>query len=222
MNEFIVKILSIEKLTHDVNRIKITRPNGYSFIPGQATDVSINRPDLNDEKRPFTFTGLSEWNELEFTIKSYDDHNGITKEIGKLKPNDELIIGEPWGAINYKGKGMFFAAGAGVTPFIAILRDLQNKNELAGNKLYFSNKTGNDIILKNEFSGMLGTNFINLLTREKNKDYHYGRIDKPFLKMNINNVTQNFYICGPDEFVQNLTSILSSMGANPDSIVFEK
>jgi ferredoxin-NADP reductase len=40
--------------------------------------------------------------------------------------------------------------------------------------------------------------------------------------MKIEDVTQNFYICGPDEFVQSITKILAGMGANSDSIVFEK
>ena len=59
MEEHIVKIFSIEYVTHDVRRYKIEKPAGYSFIPGQATDVSINTPELKNEKRPFTFTCLN-------------------------------------------------------------------------------------------------------------------------------------------------------------------
>jgi ferredoxin-NADP reductase len=50
------------------------------------------------------------------------------------------------GAIEYKGEGVFIAGGAGVTPFIAILRQLQAENKTTTN--YFTNKTANDIILK--------------------------------------------------------------------------
>lgn len=222
MSEFITKILSVEKVTHDVNKIRIQKPAGFIFTPGQATDVSINTPDLKNEKRPFTFTGLPDWNELEFIIKSYNDHDGVTKKIGALKPNDELIIGDPWGAISYKGKGMFIAGGAGVTPFIAILRDLKKKNKLPGNMLFFSNKTESDIILKDELTAMLGSNFINLLTRERSNDFYFGRIDENFLRMWIVDVVQNFYICGPDDFVSGINSILAKMGAKSDSIIFEQ
>jgi predicted ferric reductase len=34
-----------------------------------------------------------------------------------------------WGAIEYKGEGVFIAGGAGVTLFIAILRQLQAENK---------------------------------------------------------------------------------------------
>ena len=187
MGDFIVKILDIEKVTHDVNRYRVEKPSGYDFIPGQATEVSINIPELKE-----------------------------------LKPGDELIVREVWGAINYKGPGVFIAGGAGVTPFIAILRDLKSKDKLNGNKLIFSNKTENDIILKNEFSEMLGDKFINILTREKNDKYYNGRIDETFLKKSVTDYSQNFYICGPDSFVKDINTLLEKLGAKTDSIVFEK
>jgi ferredoxin-NADP reductase len=49
----------------------------------------------------------------------------------KVKPGDQLIIRDVWGAITYKGKGVFIAGGAGITPFISIFRDLSARNELA-------------------------------------------------------------------------------------------
>ena len=52
MEEHIVKIISIENITHDVKRFRIEKPEQYSFIPGQATEVSINTPVLG-EKRLF-------------------------------------------------------------------------------------------------------------------------------------------------------------------------
>ncbi len=222
MEEHIVKILNIENVTHDVRRFRVEKPAGYSFIPGQATEVAVNKNYLKEERRPFTFTGLNEWKELEFTIKIYSDHNGVTNELGKLKAGDELLLHDVWGAINYKGPGIFIAGGAGITPFIAILRQLQKENKIDGNKLFFSNKTEKDIILKDEFSKMLGNNFYNTLTREKDSKYDNRKIDEGFLREKVNNFDQNFYLCGPDKFVQDISAVLTKLGAKADSVVFEK
>ena len=92
MEEHIVKIIDIGEVTQDVKSFKVEKPKGYSFIPGQATEVSVNVPRLRDEKRPFTFTSLNSSDYLEFTIKIYSERNGITNELGKLKPGSELII----------------------------------------------------------------------------------------------------------------------------------
>ena len=142
MEEHIVKILKIEQVTHDVRRFRVEKPDGYSFIPGQATEVSINIPALRDEKRPFTFTCLNSATYLEFTIKIYTDHKDVTNELGKLKAGSELIIRDVWGDIAYKGEGVFIAGGAGITPFISILRDIDDKNEIADNILVFEINSG--------------------------------------------------------------------------------
>ena len=105
MEEHIVKIISIEPVTHDVNHYRIEKPAGYSFIPGQATEVAINKPGWQDQRRPFTFTSLNEWDHLEFTIKSYPERKGVTDQLGQLNAGDELLIHDVWGAIQYKGEG---------------------------------------------------------------------------------------------------------------------
>lgn len=222
MKEFNVKILDIKKLTHDVRSIKIEKPKGFLFIPGQATDVSINKPGLADQKRSFTFTALNNWDYLEFTIKIYDDHNGVTKEIGNLNIGDELIIGEPWGSIRYKGEGTFIAGGAGITPFIAILRELDFKNQKGNNKLIFANKNQTDIILKDEFVKMLGQNFINILSLEKTDKYNYGYITEEFLKSNANSLDKMFYLCGPPPMMDAVEKILANLNVEKDLIVKEE
>lgn len=83
---------------------------------------------MERKKRPFTFTSLNDNSFLEFTIKIYNDHEGVTKQLGLLKTGDKLLIDDVWGAIEYKGPGYFIAGAAGLTPFIAILRDLYQKN----------------------------------------------------------------------------------------------
>lgn len=221
MEEHIVRILGIEPVTHDVKRFQLEKPSGYSFIPGQATEISINKPDLINEKRPFTFTSLNKETYLEFTIKIYQSHNGVTKELAKLKPGDELIIRDVWGAISYKGKGVFIAGGAGITPFISIFRDLRSKNAAQGNILLFANKTKADIILEKEFRELLGNSFINILSQEKTKDNFYGHIDETFLKTNIGDINKKFYVCGPPPMMDAILKQLSDLGVGDNSITLE-
>src|SRR6185437_8145744 len=133
----IVKIFEIVPRTHDVRTYRFNKPEGYHFEPGQATEVSINNEKWKDEKRPFTFTSLNDWDFLEFTIKSYRDHDGVTHALDSVKPGDELILRDVWGTIQYKGPGYFLAGGAGITPFIAILRQLKKDGKIEGNELFF-------------------------------------------------------------------------------------
>jgi len=220
--EHIVKILKTEYVTHNVKRFTLSKPDSYKFKPGQATDIVINLPEWKEERRPFTFTSLNEWDHLEFTIKIYSDHNGVTNKLGTLLAGDELILHDIWGAIHYKGEGIFIAGGAGVTPFIAIFRQLQEDRKLGNNKLIFSNRTVKDIILKNEFEKMLGENFINTITGEKTEKYDNRKIDESYLKEKIKDPSQYFYICGPDAMIENVKDILLHLGADENKIVIEQ
>jgi ferredoxin-NADP reductase len=218
----IVKIISVVPVTHNVKRFTVQKPVGYEYNPGQATEVSINSREFKDEKRPFTFTSLPDSKDLEFTIKIYSDHNGVTNELGKLKAGDELILRDVWGAIVYNGPGIFIAGGAGVTPFIAIFRQLYKEGNVNGNKLFFSNKTSQDIILKDEFTKILGENFINVTTAENSGIYENRRINAAYLKEKISNFNQHFYICGTDKFVTDISEAVKELGADAESVVVEQ
>jgi ferredoxin-NADP reductase len=220
--EHIVKILSTEKVTHDVIRFNLEKPEKYSFVPGQATDICINQNGWKNERRPFTFTSLSEWDHLEFTIKIYQERNGVTNQLSKLKTGDELILHDVFGAIHYKSEGTFIAGGAGITPFIAILRRLSRDEKMGGNQLLYSNKTEEDIILRDELLRMLGNNFINTLTKEKNPEYDNRKIDYDYLKEKIIDFSKYFYICGPDPMIADIKKSLLSLGAEKEKIIIEE
>lgn len=219
-----VEIFDIERVTHDVLAYKFEKPKGYSFTPGQATEVAIDKEAWRDKKRPFTFANLRDDDHLEFVIKSYPDHNGVTEQIAQLENGDRFIIDDPWGTIQYKGPGVFLAGGAGVTPFIAIFRDLHEDGRIGSNKLIFSNKTDDDIILEDEFSQILGDRFINVITNEPTDDHIYldGFIEKEFLVDQIDDFDQPFYVCGPPKFNDAMISYLKELDADPDALVFEE
>ena len=218
-----VKIISIDPVTHNVNRYRVEKPKGFSFTPGQATDLSINQPKWRDKKNPFTFTCLNSDPYLEFTIKSYrDSEEGVTDHLSKLKTGDEFIISDAWGAIAYKGPGYFIAGGAGITPFIAILRQLYKDGKIGDNKLFFSNKTTTDIILVDEFKQILGDNAIFTTTEHKETPGDHRRINAAFLKSEVNDFKKHFYVCGPDPMVKEISETLGKLGAKADSVVFEK
>jgi ferredoxin-NADP reductase len=220
--EQVIKIKKIIERTHDVRSYRCEKPKNYHFIPGQATEVSISKEGWLDEKRPFTFTSLNKDEDLEFTIKSYFDHPGVTNELHKLKEGDELIVRDVWGAIEYKGPGYFIAGGAGITPFIAIFRQLHEDGKIEDNKLFFSNKTDKDIILENEFNSILGKNVVHVITNDANSKYVTGFINEDFLRENVEDFSKKFYLCGPPKMVEVMQETLSRLGASPDTVVFEK
>lgn len=221
MISHVVKVLKTDFLTHNVKHFVVEKPLWYTFISGQATDVSINTPELKDELRPFTFTSVNQSDDLEFSIKIYKGHNGITEKLLDVNAGDELILHEVFGTITYHGPGLFIAAGAGITPFISILRQLKQDGQLAGNTLLFANRTANDIINEDEFRNMLGENYLDIL-EEQGPGAEKRFIDKPLLKQYITEKNQYYYICGPDKFTSIMVENLKDLGIEESKIIIEK
>jgi ferredoxin-NADP reductase len=158
---------------------------------------------------------------LEFMIKIYPEHNGVTNELKNVKKNDELILHDVFGDISYKGKGIFIAGGAGITPFISIFRQLKAANDIGGNMLIFANKTKNDIIMEEELQRSLRSSFINVLEAEDTDGYEHGRITKELLKKHINTFDMKFYVCGPPAMMDSVLEQLAHFEIPDNSIIRE-
>ena len=221
MESYLIKVIAVEQVTHDVLKITTEKPAGYAYTPGQATELAINKAYWNNEKRPFTFTSLPNDDHLEFIIKTYPSHKGVTNELMRLIPNDELIIHESWGAISYKGPGLFIAGGAGITPFIAIFRQLAKDNMLTGNRLIFANKKKEDIILEKELKSYLRTEMISILSGESVAGYWHGFISEKILQEILPHYNNNCYVCGPPPMMDAVMQSLTKLGVSQNSVTVE-
>jgi len=129
-----------------------------------------------------------------------------------------------WGAISYQGPGYFIAGGAGITPFIAILRQLHEDGRLAGNRLFFSHKTSRDIILEKDLNNMLGDDVVYVLSQEEDGQAgcFQGRIDEAVLRGRVADFGRHFYVCGPDPMIHAISETREKLGASPEAVIFEK
>ena len=217
----LVKITDLEMITHDVLRVTFEKPKGYSFIPGQAADISVNQPNWEDKKSCFTFTSLPEDETLEFTIKTYPARQRVTNKLLSAQVGDEIILQDAFGDIRNQGEGVFIAGGAGVTPFIAILKVLEQKGAVGNSKLIFANKKAEDIIDKKFFSNILGDNFINVLSEENKKGCENGYITTEIIKKYVDGNSDTYYLCGPPPMMNAIDESLLSIGVNKNKIIRE-
>lgn len=216
-----VKLLHTGFETHDVKRFVVTRPDGFRFEPGQGVELAIDQEGWEDEGRPFTPTSLPSDPVLEFTIKAYPQHEGVTRKLHTLKSGARLRMSEPFGTITFHGPGVFIAGGAGITPFLAIFRQLAGRGELAGCALHFSNRTPSDVICERELKHLLEDRCHLTCTDESAPGYDDRLIDGTYLEEMIGDFDQHFYVCGPPQMVEDIQDALDELGADAERVVFE-
>ena len=218
-----ITILMTEFVTHDVKRFIVKKPETFSFTAGQGVELVIDEDKWREEEgRPFTPTSLASDKVLEVTIKRYPDHKGVTDRLHSLKPGSSLLMSDPFGTISYKGAGVFIGAGAGITPFLAIFRQLAADNAIARQTLIFSNKTPTDVICEKELRFYFGRGGHFICTRESGPGYESERISRDYLGKILSNTSQYAYVCGPDQFVEDVTAMVKELGFGAEAVVFEE
>lgn len=211
----------IEPITHDTYHLVFDRPGDFVYSPGQGVELHVLKDGWKDKGRPFTPVTLPDDPNLEFVIKTYPDHNGVTEQIGRLKPGDELEMKGPFGAISDQGPGVFIAGGAGVTPMIAVLRKrLHDHGTLEGSTLIFANRTEADIIWRDRFEAMTGLNTV-FVVDEAGASVPQQRLDRDFLGRFVG-AESRCYLCGPPPMMKAVRTALHDLGVPATRIIEEK
>ncbi len=223
MAEHIVSILDITPVTHDVKRFTLQKPAGYTFVPGQATDVAINLPGWEDQLRPFTFTALNEWDYPGIHHQDIRRPSSSQRDppAGQAESPATASSCTTYGApSSTKGEGVFIAGGAGITFCIAIFRQLHKEGKAWQQQTHlFQQNPGRHHPGDANSRAMLGQNFINTLTDEAFPGYDHHRMDEVYLRDKVKDYRQHFYICGPDAMVAALQPIIHKLGG--ESIIVE-
>jgi ferredoxin-NADP reductase len=217
---FTLTLRSVAPVTHDTRHFVFDRPEGFEFDPGQATHLALDLEDWRDEDRPFTMVSdPDDRDRLEFVIKIYPDHDGMTKRLDTIEPGDRVFATEAEGAITDHGAGTFLAAGAGITPFIAILEARARDGRMGGDTLIFSNKAERDIILRDHWENMDGLN-THFVTDDSADDLPDAPIDAGYLDGRLP-TDRPVYICGPGGFVDAMRDAAKTLGVPEDRIITE-
>lgn len=216
-----VAVRETQSVTDNTRRVIVDRPPGYGFTAGQSAEVSVDKPEWREEKRPFSFTSLTSEDCLEFMIRIYPAHHGVTEQIQRLKPGDHLILSDPFGSLMYHGTGYFVAGGTGITPFLAIFRNLIRTSPLDENTLIFSNRKESEIIAREELDAMFGDRVHYNITHEPSVRFNQGLVTQTYLDGLVTRRTSYCYVCGPDRMVKDVTAILGRLGVPDHKIITE-
>ncbi|XOV68951.1 MAG: 2Fe-2S iron-sulfur cluster-binding protein [Fluviicola sp.] len=217
------KIAAIERLSADT--VKVIFDASFNFTPGQYINVSIE-VNGNEERRSYSIcSGKNE--PLAIAIKEVD-HGTVSKWFNQeAKSGMEVAISNPEGSFTKDAKAkniVAIAAGSGITPIMSISKQVEGEG---GNlRLYFGNRTENDIIFRSEIEALQHTSPTYFLSREEKEGFEHGRITKQVLvdefKKDLSLLrADGFFLCGPEEMIVNASEALEMFGVTKDKIHYE-
>lgn len=236
-----LKVKDVRRETEDAVSVSFDVPNDllndYKFISGQYLTLRtlVNGEDI---RRSYSLCSAPYENEWRVAVKQVEDGVFSTFVNTQLNVGDELEVMTPMGNFTLetnptKQKSyVLFASGSGITPILAILKQILKDEPLSDITLFYGNKNFSSIIFREELEA-LKNNFmsrlriIHVLSRESlGNKIQKGRIDaakctdlyNSFLKgWDISEV----FICGPEEMILSVKESLDQLGVKKENIHFE-
>ena len=231
-------IKDIVKETKDAVSISFHIPENLStafkYESGQylTLKATINGKDV---RRAYSICSSPCSGEVRVAVKQIE--NGIFSTYANtvLKSGDTIEVGNPEGRFvistnaTNKKKYAAFAAGSGITPIFAMVRDVLRNEPQSEFVLIYGNKTSNETIFYNQLND-LAKEFPNRFAlhytfSQSDESALSGRIDQQkvdyILEQHNTSAFNDFYLCGPETMINTVKDRLTEKGIADNSIHFE-
>ena len=236
-----LKVLSIEKSTPDCVIVAFDVPeklrDTFAFKAGQYLTLK-NIIDGEEVRRSYSLCSSPLDNEWKVGIKHIEDGKYSTFANKVLKVGDVVEVMPPGGSFTVEKDNktqknyIAFAAGSGITPILSIIKTQLTTEADSTFKLFYTNRTVNSIILKEELEALKNEfmerfKIFYFLTKEKrNIPFLNGRIDKDKLDTIFTSIADVNYVdhvfsCGPEAMIHMVKDYLLEKGLTKDQIHFE-
>ena len=237
-----LNIKNITKETSNSVSIEFDVPlnllNEFSFKPGQFLTLKkvINGEDI---RRSYSLCSTPKSGQFKVVVKQIPNGKFSTFANKELKAGDQIEIGPPNGSFfvetNSKNTKSYtlIAAGSGITPIFSILKSILVEEPNSTINLFYGNKSPESTIFKEEiehlkkkYSEKLTVHFIYSQIKGESR-FHTGRLEgqkikKLFKKFAPTNLTNEVFICGPQEMTNNINNLLENkFNFEPSNIHYE-
>lgn len=207
----------------------------FKFKAGQYITIKT-QVDGEEIRRAYSLCSAPGSGEFKVTVKEVEGGKFSAIANNKLQAGDELEVHPPEGKFilepgtepkNYAA----FAAGSGITPVLSILKTVLGEEPKSRFILTYGNKSPEETIffkelleLQAKFPDRLFIEFVYSRTREEKS--HFGRIETSTVNYVVKNKFRDhpfagYYLCGPEEMIDQVKGVLKENGVSDDKIHFE-
>lgn len=208
----------------------------YHFIPGQYLNLKL-RLDGEELRRAYSICSVPGTGELRIAIKSVNKGAFSDFANTQLKAGDVIEVATPEGNFTFEPDTerlknyAAFAAGSGITPVMSIIQSVLVHEPKSTFVLIYGNKSPEDTIFHQELHDLqlkhTGRFFLHFVySQAKIENELFGRIERSTVSFILNNKYKNlefdkFYLCGPEEMILTVSSVLKEHHIPEKNIKFE-
>lgn len=233
-----LKISDFKKETANAVSITFDIPTDlkkeFKFIAGQYVTLKtiVNHKEV---RRAYSICSSPRSNKITIAIKQIHGGDFSVYATTALNKNSNIEVSAPEGKFilktskNNQKNYLAFAAGSGITPIMAMIKDVLVTEPNSTFTLVFGNKTVVDTLfydeinlLKEKYSSQFFLQYV--FSREQPKNSLFGRIDQSIVNYALKKQAKSFdsvYLCGPEQMILTVKETLLESHFNSEDIHFE-
>lgn len=197
----------IALLAKDVYEVRFTKPEGFSFVPGQFILFDVPHPDNAEDiqARAFSIASTPDESELMFAIKLTPGGRASRWIEKKMQPGTQVVMKGPFGMFTVKPEDtkdlLFIGTSTGIAPFRSQAMHLLSTGDARAMDMIFGVRSEEDMFWAKEFTELAQKheNFSIHLTLTQPSDAwtgYKGRVQTvvPLLQKDL--ALRSIYVCG--------------------------
>ena len=233
-----LRIKKLIKETKDSVSITFAIPSAlkedFKFVAGQyiTMKTTLNKEEV---RRAYSICSSPNSGEITVAVKRIEGGNFSVYATTELKQDTIIEVAPPEGNFILKTKSsqsnhyLSFTAGSGVTPIMAMIKDVLETEPNSTFTLVFGNKTQDTALFLEEINA-LSKKYENKLfvhyifSKEEVEGALSGRINTSVVKRVLENSKVSFdsvFLCGPEEMIHTVKEALIQENFKEENIHFE-
>ncbi len=189
------------------------------YLPGQFMHLQLLRDGRLSASHPFTISSSPTRDLLSVTAKEVGD---FTSTLGHTRPGDRAFIDAPYGVFSFlhapAGRPLvFLAGGIGITPFMSMLRYMQDQQIDREVLLFWGNRRESNLLFRAELrdieTRISGLKIVLAMSGEPEWPGVKGRLDVDLISRYTSDLTEcEYFLCGPPPMTRSLQKGLIDRG----------
>lgn len=227
-----VTLQSRETLAEGTQAFHFTRPEGFTFKPGQAIDLilpALEGPNPDAAKHAFSIVNAP--GEPGLTIATRMRASAFKRALDALEPGDKAKVDGPFGSLTLHKDAtrdaLFIAGGIGITPFMSIVRHAASGGDGRRRVLVYSNHRPEDAAFLAELDALSKAGACFRVVPTMTAMHRSGspwagesrRLDAAMVKAAVAGLSRPIaYLAGPPDMVAAAKETLVEAGIDEDDL----
>ena len=238
VKDFSGRIVTFDRLTHDIRGVEIEIDSPLKFWAGQYVDITVTTEEGETITRSFSMANPpSETTKLSFIIKKYPDGKFSNQiDSGGIRKEAEVRVRGPYGMCfrreGREGPVILVGAGSGMSPVWSILNDHLASGEDRPVYYFYGARSRDDLFKLDEIAAITDAHpevtFIPVLSHADDdaewtgeRGFVHEAVDRKLRELGIEG-EGDVYACGPPPMIDALTPTLFMLDFDTERVFYDK